>query len=73
MAQDSKMWDEVKGGNAEMLRSVLGRYKNKKMGYQAVNRYACGLEFVPDCYKIQKMGNKAVSNYPSAIQFIIKC
>ena len=40
--------------------------KIKKMGYQAVNRYACALEFVPDCYKIQKMGNKAVSNYPSA-------
>ena len=45
------MWDEVKGGNAEMLKSVLDRYK---MGYQAVNRYAYALEFVPDCYKTQK-------------------
>ena len=56
MTQDSKMWDEVKGGNAEMLKSVLDRYKNKKMGYHAVNHYAYALEFVPDCYKTQKNG-----------------
>ena len=56
MTQDSKMWDEVKGGNAEMLKSVLDRYKNQKMGYHALNRYAYALEFVPDRYKTQKNG-----------------